>query len=72
MFLYLALFNFVQTMLKYKNYVIKTCFQRGFEFKNFIIKKNFISKEKYGTVTKVKFVTKTEKLRKLSFILELW
>ena len=59
-------------LLKYKNCVIKTCFQRGFEFKNFIIKKNFICKEKYGTVTKVKLVMKIKKLKKLSFILELW
>ena len=35
------------------------------------IKKNFICKEKYGTVAKVKVVTKIKKLRKLSFILEL-
>ena len=59
-------------MLKYKNYVIKTCFQTGFEFKNLIIKKNFIYKEKYGTVTKVELVTKIKKLRKLGFILEFW
>ena len=36
------------------------------------IKKNFICKEKSGTVTKVKLVTKIKKLRKSSFILELW
>ena len=36
------------------------------------IKKNFICKEKYGTVTNVKLVTRIKKLRKLSFILELW
>ena len=67
-----SLTDFIQTMLRYKNCVIKTCFQRGFKFKNFIIKKNFIFKEKYGTITKVKLVSKIKKLRKLSFILELW
>ena len=71
-------FNFIQTMLKYKNCVIKTCFQRRFEFKSFIIKKNFIykknfiCKEKYRNVTKLKLVTKIKILSKGSFILELW
>ena len=45
-------------LLKHKNFVIKTCFKRGFEF----IKKNFICKEKSGTATKVKLLTKTKKL----------
>ena len=63
---------FIQTiLLKYKNRVIKTCFQRSFKFitKNIIFKeKKDIYKEKSGTVTKVK----KEKLRSIiSFILEL-
>ena len=29
-------------LLKYKNCVIKTCFQRGFEFKTSFVKRNFI------------------------------
>ena len=69
----LTLFSlYSNDLLKYKNCIIKTCFQRGFEFKNFIIKKNFVYKEKYWTTTKVKLVSKIKKLRKLSFILELW
>ena len=32
---------------------------------------SFVAKEKYGTVTKVKLITKIKKLRKLSFSLEL-
>ena len=36
------------------------------------MKKKFIFKEKSGAVTKVKLVTKIKKLRKSSFILELW
>ena len=57
------LFNFVLTLfkwsVKYKNCVQKKkCFQIGSEF----IKKNFIYKEKSGTVTKVKLVTKIKKL----------
>ena len=66
-------------LLNYKNCVIKTCFQRDFEFKISFIKKNFIYKVKfhlqrkiYGAVTEVTLVTKIKKLRKLSFILELW
>ena len=50
-------------LLKYKNCIIKICFQRGLEF----TKKNFISKEKSGTVTKVKLVTKIKKLNRLYF-----
>ena len=45
-------------LLKHKNFVIKTCFKRGFEF----IKKNFICKEKSGTAAKVKLLAKTKKL----------
>ena len=37
--------------------------ERGFEF----IKKNFICKEKSGTVTKVKLVTKMNKFNQLYF-----
>ena len=36
------------------------------------MKKKIIFKEKSGAVTKVKLVTKIKKLRKSSFILELW
>ena len=50
-------------LLKYENCVIETCFQRVFES----IKKNFICKEKSGTVTKVKVVTKIKKLNQLYF-----
>ena len=39
-------------LLKYNNHVIKTCFQRGFEF----IKENAIYKETSGSVIKVKLV----------------
>ena len=35
-------------------------------------KKKIIRNETFGTVTKVKLVTTIKKLRKLSFILELW
>ena len=61
----LILFSlYLKDLLKYKNCVIKTCFQRSFE----CIKKNFICKEKSVTVTKVKL----QKLRGLiNFILEL-
>ena len=44
-------------MLKYKNLVTKTCFQKGFGF----IKKNLIYNKKFGTATKVKLVTKIRK-----------
>ena len=47
----------------FKNCVIKTCFQKGFE----LIKKNFICKEKSGTSTKVKLVTKIKSLNQLYF-----
>ena len=50
-------------LLKYKNHVIKTCCQIGFKF----IKKNFICKEKSGTLTKVKLVTKIKKHNQLYF-----
>ena len=53
---------------KYKNCVIKTCFQRGFELQNVIYKKTFNRKEKSGTVIKVKLVTKIEKHSKLYFV----
>ena len=45
---------------RYKIAVIKTCFQTGFEFmkKNIIYREKVIKKEKPGTVTKVKLVTK--------------
>ena len=45
-----------EDLLKYKNCVIKICFQRVFEFikKNVIYKKNFICKEKSGAVKKVR------------------
>ena len=59
-------------LLKYKNCVIKTCFQRGLELKMSFTKKNLICKEKSRLLQKVKLVTKIKKLRKLSFILELW
>ena len=59
-------------LLKYKDCVIKTCFQRGFELKISFMKKNFTCREKSGTVTKVKLVSKIKKSRKLSFIFELW
>ena len=36
------------------------------------VKRNVICKGKYGAVTKIKLVRKIKKLRKLSFILELW
>ena len=52
---------------KYKNCVIKTCFQRGFKLKMSFIKKKFISKEKSETVAKVKLVMKQNQLN-----LELW
>ena len=48
---------------KYKNCVIKTCSQRSLEN----IKKNFNGKEKSGTVTKVKLITKIKKLNQLYF-----
>ena len=48
-------------LLKYKNCVIKTCFQRGLELKNVIYK------EKCGTAIKVKLVTKIKKHNKLYF-----
>ena len=50
-------------LLKYKNCIIKTCFQRGSEF----VKKNFICKEKFGTVFKVKLVAKIKKFNQLYF-----
>ena len=50
-------------LLQYKNCVIKTCFQRGFEF----IKRNFICKEKSAAVTKANLVTKIKKLNQLYF-----
>ena len=49
----LILFSLSKNLLKHKNCVIKTCFQRDFEF----IMKNFICKEKPETVAKVKLVT---------------
>ena len=51
----LILFSlYSKDLLKHKNCVIKTCFQRDFEF----IMKNFICKEKSETVAKVKLVTR--------------
>ena len=49
-------------LCKYKNCVIKTCFQRGFKLKMSFIKKKSISKEKSETVAKVKLVTKQNQL----------
>ena len=46
-----------------------SCIKRDFIYEE---KFGFICKEKYGAVTKVKLVTKIKKLRKSSFILELW
>ena len=43
-------------LLKYKNCVIKTYFQRGFEFKNFIYK------EKFHLQSKISFVKKNMEL----------
>ena len=60
-------------LLKYKNCVIKKCFQRafetGFEFikKNAIYKKNFICKEKSGAVKKVNLLRKLRSI--VSFII---
>ena len=52
-------------LLKYKNCVIKTCFQRGFVYRVYDLwrKKSFVEvgKEKVGTVTKVKLVPKIKK-----------
>ena len=60
----LILFSlYSNNLLKYKNCVIKTCLQRGFEF----IKKTFTCKEKSATVTKVKLVAKIKKLNQLYF-----
>ena len=60
----LILFSlYLNDLLKYKNCVIRTYFQRDFLF----IKKNFIRKEKPGTVTKVKLVTKIKKHNQLYF-----
>ena len=66
LFLNLLIQNFLDSndLLNYKTCVIKTCFQRDFEF----IKKNFICQKKSGTVTKVKLVTKVRKLNQLALI----
>ena len=43
-----------------------------FWVKKINLQKKIIRKGKFGTVIKVKLVTTIKKLRKLSFILELW
>ena len=53
---------YLNDLLKYKNCVMKTCFQKGF-----IYKENFTCKEKSGSVTTVKLVTKIKKLSQLYF-----
>ena len=55
-------------LLKCKNRIIKTCFQRRFKFinTNVIYKKKLICKEKYGIVTKVK-LSKIKKHNQLYF-----
>ena len=50
-------------LLNYKNCIVKTSFQIGFEF----IKKKIICKEKSGTVRKVKLLTKIKKLNQNFF-----
>ena len=64
------LFNFVLTLFTRSacvniKIVSKTCFQGGFKLKMSFIKKNFISKEKSGTVAKVKLITKIKKQSQL-------
>ena len=58
-------------LLKYKNCVIKTYFQRDFVYKKYYLlrKISFVEagKEKFGTVTKVKLVTKIKKPNQLYF-----
>ena len=50
----ILLSHYSNDLLRYKNCVIKTCFQRGFELKNVIDKENFVCNEKSGTVAKVR------------------
>ena len=52
---------YLNDLLKYKNCIIKTFFQRSFKF----IKKTFICKKISGTVTKL--VMKIKKLNQLYF-----
>ena len=63
MYLLILLLLYSEDLLKYKNCVIKVCFQGGFEF----TEKNFVCKEKSGTITEVKLVTKIKKLNQLYF-----
>ena len=67
----LTLFSlYLNDLLKYKNCVMKTCFHRGFMYKekwDVIYKENFICKEKSGSATTVKLDTKIKMHNQLYF-----